>query len=245
LNASVVERAEARWNRFDHRRRDLIIDIAAVLTWGGLVIAKTVDTSDLWWSCCAAVLLAFRRLVPPAVLLGATSIHFLAWGGVLSVLICAAYTVGTRAKALPGTLAVFGASSACALAEWEDSDLVESLSAAGLQILFPALLGAYVRRSRQVAAAYRDRAAVLQREQELVAEQAVTRERGRMAREMHDVLGHKLSLITLHAGRLELVGPPDDQTAGLLGTTSRAALNDLRQIVGVLDTEQVPRAARA
>ncbi|MBP2327829.1 signal transduction histidine kinase [Kibdelosporangium banguiense] len=242
MNASFVERAEARWNRFDRRRRDLVLDVAAVLTWAGPAVAASLGTSDLWWAGCAVVLLMVRRLVPSAVLLGVTSIHFLMWSGVLPVLICAAYTVGTRARVLPGALAVLGASFAVASAEWEDSDVFESLTSAGFQVLFPALLGAYVRRSHQVAAAYRDRATALQREQELVAEQAVTRERGRMAREMHDVLGHKLSIITLHAGRLELVGPSDDQTAHLLGSTSRAALDDLRQIVGVLDSQPVPRA---
>ncbi len=69
-------------------------------------------------------------------------------------------------------------------------------------------------------------------------DQAVARERDRIAREMHDVLGHKLSLIALHAGKLELTGA-DTETAQLLGGTSRAAMRDLRQIVGVLDARPV------
>src|SRR5699024_6822770 len=62
-------------------------------------------------------------------------------------------------------------------------------------------------------------------------------ERTRIAREMHDVLGHRLSQLSLQAGALETGSqdnPDTAQTARTVRTTSRAALDDLRQVIGVL-----------
>jgi signal transduction histidine kinase len=74
----------------------------------------------------------------------------------------------------------------------------------------------------------RERAARAEDERELRAEQAKLGERARIAREMHDVLAHKVSLIALHAGALE-VNPTADpttirETAGLIRTTAREAM---------------------
>jgi signal transduction histidine kinase len=55
---------------------------------------------------------------------------------------------------------------------------------------------------------------------------------------MHDVLAHKVSLIALHAGGLEVTADPDPDrvhaTAQLIGTTAREAMDDLREVLGVL-----------
>lgn len=75
-------------------------------------------------------------------------------------------------------------------------------------------------------------------EQELRTEQARADERARIARDMHDVLAHKVSLIALHAGALE-VGPGAAAAqvrdgAALIRVTAREALDDLRTVLGVL-----------
>ncbi len=63
-------------------------------------------------------------------------------------------------------------------------------------------------------------------------------ERTRIAREMHDVLAHRISLLALHAGALEVRPdlPPAKvrETAVLLRTTARQALEELRAVVGIL-----------
>ncbi|MEV6874541.1 histidine kinase [Amycolatopsis sp. NPDC051128] len=235
MTASFVEKSESRWNRLDSRQRELILDATAVLLWGGLSIAVSADAEGLWWASGAAVLLAARRFAPSTVLLGVMSVELFTAGIVPFALWCAAYTVGARGRALRGALGVAAASLAYVVLSWDPGDVVDGVSDAGFQVLFPALLGVFVRRLRLVAAMHRDRADALAREQELVAERAITQERDRMAREMHDVLGHKLSLITLHAGRLELGGKADPRTAELLGATSREAVQDLRRIIRVLD----------
>ena len=66
-------------------------------------------------------------------------------------------------------------------------------------------------------------------------------ERTRIAREMHDVLAHRISLLALHAGGLEVRPdlPPAKvrETAELLRSTARQALEELRSVMGVLREE--------
>ena len=76
--------------------------------------------------------------------------------------------------------------------------------AAVLGALFWALWGAYVGARRDLVSSLRDRAVRAEAERERRAEQARLAERARIAREMHDVLAHKVSLIALQAGGLEV-----------------------------------------
>jgi signal transduction histidine kinase len=66
-------------------------------------------------------------------------------------------------------------------------------------------------------------------------------ERTRIAREMHDVLAHRISLLALHAGGLEVrpdLPPAEVQaTASLMRSTARQALEELRSVIGVLRSE--------
>ena len=66
-------------------------------------------------------------------------------------------------------------------------------------------------------------------------------ERTRIAREMHDVLAHRISLLALHAGGLEVRPdlPPEKvrETAELMRVTARQALEELRGVIGVLREE--------
>jgi signal transduction histidine kinase len=63
-------------------------------------------------------------------------------------------------------------------------------------------------------------------------------ERRRIAREMHDVLAHRLSLLSVHAGALEFRpdAPAEEvaEAAGVIRESARAALEDLRGVIGVL-----------
>lgn len=113
--------------------------------------------------------------------------------------------------------------------------------------LFWALWGAYVGARRDLVASLRERAVRAEDERERRAEQARLAERARIAREMHDVLAHKVSLIALQAGGLEVnpaTGPAQvAQTAGQIRTTAREALEDLRGVLGVLRGDQSPASA--
>jgi signal transduction histidine kinase len=98
--------------------------------------------------------------------------------------------------------------------------------------------GLFVRAQREVVHALRQRAEQLEAEQRLKVEQAREAERLRIAREMHDVLAHRVSLLTLHAGALEFRpdAPPEEvaEAAGVIRATAHAALEELRDIIGVL-----------
>ena len=101
--------------------------------------------------------------------------------------------------------------------------------------------GLYVRARRQLIATLHDRARRAEADQLLRAERARLAERTRIAREMHDVLAHRISLVALHAGALEVARDlPSDQvreSAALLRTTAHQALEELRDVIGVLRDE--------
>jgi signal transduction histidine kinase len=107
-------------------------------------------------------------------------------------------------------------------------------------VLLLAGLGLYVATRRELAESWRERAERADAERRLRDERARSDERTRIAREMHDVLAHKVSLIALHAGALELVGEADEQVregAGLIRVTAREALRELREVLGVLQSD--------
>ncbi|MDF3293788.1 sensor histidine kinase [Streptomyces silvisoli] len=114
----------------------------------------------------------------------------------------------------------------------------------------PVLLGLYVGARRRLVETLRERADGLERELSLLAEKAGERaerarieERTRIAREMHDVVAHRVSLMVVHASALRSVVREDPEravgSAELLGDMGRQALNELRQMLGVLRTESV------
>ena len=75
-------------------------------------------------------------------------------------------------------------------------------------------------------------------EQQLLVEQARHAERTRIAREMHDVLAHRISLLSLHAGALEFRpdAPPEEvaRAAAVIRASAHQALEDLRTVIGIL-----------
>ena len=98
--------------------------------------------------------------------------------------------------------------------------------------------GLYLRTRRELVASLRERAQQLEAGQQRSTELAREAERRRIAREMHDVLAHRLSLLSVHAGALEFrPGAPAEeiaQAAAVIRTSAAAALGDLRQVITVL-----------
>ncbi|MCW2782597.1 MAG: histidine kinase [Marmoricola sp.] len=100
------------------------------------------------------------------------------------------------------------------------------------------VLGMYIGSRRELLWTLRDRANQTEAQQELRLAGARSAERERIAREMHDVLAHRISLITMHAGALAYRTdlPPEQvrETAQLIQAKSHEALADLREVLGVL-----------
>ncbi|MFB8242725.1 sensor histidine kinase [Kitasatospora purpeofusca] len=123
--------------------------------------------------------------------------------------------------------------------------LVLALLVAAGATVAPVVTGLYVGARRRLIESLKDRAHGLETELDLLAEQARERarrarleERTRIAREMHDVVAHRVSLMVVHAGALERIVAKDPeraaQSAKLMGEVGRQALNELREILGVL-----------
>jgi signal transduction histidine kinase len=114
--------------------------------------------------------------------------------------------------------------------------------------VFPWLGGRYWRQSRELAEAGWLRAARLEDEARFAEERARLRERARIAQDMHDSLGHELSLIALRAGALQVApGLAGEHRAAAADLRAAAAdaTDRLHRIIGVLredDDEPVPLA---
>lgn len=98
--------------------------------------------------------------------------------------------------------------------------------------------GLFVRVRRDLVESLHERATRLEEEGRLRDERARAAERERIAREMHDVLAHRLSLLSLHAGALEYRpgAPPEEiaATAAVVREAAASALEELRDVIGVL-----------
>lgn len=94
---------------------------------------------------------------------------------------------------------------------------------------------------RALVRSWVDRARTAEAEQRARVSQAQTAERARIAREMHDVLAHRISLVTMHSGLLayreDLPEEERREAIAAIDTNARAALTDLREVLGVLRDE--------
>ncbi|WP_436990921.1 sensor histidine kinase [Streptomyces sp. enrichment culture] len=117
----------------------------------------------------------------------------------------------------------------------------------------PVLFGLYIGARRRLLESLRERADSLEQELSLLADQAEqraqlarTEERTRIAREMHDVVAHRVSLMVVHAAALQAVALKDPQkavrNAALVGEMGRQALTELREMLGVLRADPAPAA---
>lgn len=107
--------------------------------------------------------------------------------------------------------------------------------------LLPWYIGKRIRNRGDYMAMLQDRATHLEREQHSRAREAVTEERARIARELHDVVAHRVSMMTVQAGAARTVAHVDaDAAAEAMMDVERAgrqALGELRHLLGVLRAE--------
>ncbi len=120
------------------------------------------------------------------------------------------------------------------LTEYRDNTLV--LIDACVTSATPIALGLLVRTRRELASRVEDLTRSLRREDRLLADRVKTTERARLAREMHDVVAHQVSLISLQAGAVQV--STEDEAARTGARTIRElsvrTLEELRHMVGVL-----------
>ena len=236
-------------------RRNWAFDIALAAVVGvfgqlevWLGIGSTHRQGPLWVQsllyAVTALLLVFRRLRPLACLTAMVVIsvvEFIAGGspegfGVSVAPLIATYTVGNRLDWRRSWVAL--ALSGVVWVTWAAFDPMNTTFAEGLSSLVwltPSiiawLLGALVRVTRLNAEQRR-----VNREQR--ASQAVAEERNRIARELHDVIGHSVSVMTVQASAVRRRLTPDQaverQALETVETVGREALAEMRRMVGVL-----------
>ncbi|MET8145626.1 histidine kinase [Sphaerisporangium sp. NPDC005288] len=120
---------------------------------------------------------------------------------------------------------------------WEPSWTVTPVGL--LSTTGPAVVVLYLDARRQLLRSLRDRAERAEREKHLLAAQARSEERRRLAAEMHDVLSHGVSLMVLHAGSLGVTSsdPAVREAAEEIRAAGAMALDELRDLIGVLNGE--------
>ena len=157
------------------------------------------------------------------------------------VLLIAFFSLGARADRR--SLVVAGAVSAAFLLTAEGSALVQGRPVGEVlpSLIFWTVAGVAGRllyyRQRE-AAAERARAQLAEADRELHARQAALEERTRIARELHDVVAHSLSVIVIQAGvEARTQQGSSAQTLRLIEETGRDALVELRQLLGLLRTD--------
>jgi signal transduction histidine kinase len=232
--------------------RDWLVDLACFLVaviGGFLVFAEGVDRMsdslqfyDLVGGGVASLALWWRRRWPVGVALFALAFNTFSSSasiaGAIAIFTVAVHRRAAVAFALGAvSLAVMPILLAVQPDDPEAPDwfqMVFGVLATGAVIAW----GMFVRSRRQLLLSLRDRAERAEAEQQLRVEQARQHERARIAREMHDVLAHRISLLSLHAGALEFHpdASPEEiaRAAGVIRTSAHDALEDLRAVIGVL-----------
>jgi signal transduction histidine kinase len=164
-------------------------------------------------------------------------------------ILISAYAVGRYEPRWPVRIGA-GVVGAVALSQpWNigtANEAVGGLGAIALALVLPGAIGIWQRTRAELLDALRERAVRAESERELMAREAVLSERTRIAREMHDAVGHRVSLMVLQAGAIELAAADRarvEQLAGQVQTAGRQALDELRQMVGVLRAGDVDDAA--
>jgi signal transduction histidine kinase len=198
---------------------------------------------DMGAGLIALVLLPFRHRAPlviTVVIAALSSVSTLAVGAAA----IATVSLATRRRAVE--IAVVGAVLLGAtvlydvvLAPDQTVPFWQIVVAAVVGIALLVAIGIGIGQRRALLLSLRERADLLERDQQLREDRAREQERAHIAREMHDVLGHRLSLVALHAGALEYRGPgltPDETAAaaGVVRAEAHSALTDLRDVLGVL-----------
>ncbi|MFE7114140.1 sensor histidine kinase [Streptomyces sp. NPDC057654] len=196
----------------------------------------------------AAVFFLWRRRLPEAVLLilavltGAAPVT----GPVTA---CAAYAVALDTVRPRHRVRLLGGASLLVMAAGTATgpSLGRGTAVYGLElgvvlavtaVVVPGLIGTVYGQQARLLRALRERGDAAERARRSADSEARTHERSRIAAEMHDLVGHRLSLISLHAGGLELAldraAPELREEAVLVRRTTRDAMRELRQALGVL-----------
>jgi len=225
---------------------DLVLAAAAVI----LEVAIELHSANMGWSMPILALripailavLALRRPLPLlAVVLAVADV--VVQGQLSSALPIAAYALTAYNPRWSVRIPALAVASVVVLAVIStDWPLHSAVIVTCCFVLWPATLGAYVPARAQLILATTERAERAERAEHLQTRRAVFEERVRIAGEMHDVVGHQVSLMVLQAGAAEMAAEDPTkvrQLADQMQAAGRRALEELRQLVGLLRTDEL------
>ena len=254
----VLVPAEPDAARPKRSRRDWLVDSAffAIAVLVGLLVVGNVATADnpseellfadVVGGSVACILLWWRRRWPVHIAIAISLIGgFSAFSSAAGAI--ALFTVAVHRRfPVVAAVAAFGlATVPIYIAVHPDANDPLWISIVFILLVTVATIawGMFVRARRQLVLSLRERADRAEAEQQMHVEQARQHERARIAREMHDVLAHRISLLSMHAGALEFRpdAPPEEvaRAAGVVRASAHQALQDLREVIGVLREEPV------
>lgn len=216
----------------DRTGRVIFGDIVLAMASGVIVLARRR------WPLTIALVLALM-----------SAFSLLSSGFALWALVSVA--TGRRARTIvPAMLAIAAGGTVVGYwytGEWTTGTLLFDLVAGVLMAAVCVGLGYSIGSRRALMDSYRERAETVEREQVARLARAQSAERTRIAREMHDVLAHRISLVTMHSGLLSYRPdlPEQERRAAVaaIDTNARAALTDLREVLGVLRDPDAVTAA--
>ncbi|NJQ05374.1 sensor histidine kinase [Streptomyces lonarensis] len=197
----------------------------------------------------AAGLCVLRRALPASALVAACGLAGV-WGGFWLLMPLVGWSAGGRVPAARRVIAAFVVAyalhAAPAVEPWRGTPdpqtlLLLTVGFATTTVL-PGLVSRYRAQRRTLLVALHEHNEQLLREREMIAAHWRLRERQRIAEDMHDSLGHRLALITVQTGALEvdsgLSGDQRDRVR-MLREAAAEAMRELREAVGVLHEDGV------
>ncbi|WP_323379402.1 sensor histidine kinase [Streptomyces durbertensis] len=194
------------------------------------------------------VVALLRRPLPGATLIG-TAAAGVVLPGATMLLPLASWSAGKRLERPGRALAVLAAALAIELGSAAyrtlfSGDGLRSWSGVALSLIWflvvvviPGLTARYLGQRQRLLASLQAQHRQLLRENAIIARETRLRERQRIAQDMHDSLGHQLTLIAVHTGALQVdpaLSGAQREAVGVLRDASVAAMRELREVVGLL-----------
>ncbi|MEW2423223.1 histidine kinase [Streptomyces nigra] len=259
-----VQRVSRRVRAFD-ARRPLVWDLHLTGFWvtaalidyygGGWLTVTRAPDSPRWLvltlSLGLSVPLLWRRTHPRTVLLALTPFALVnAWTGILlqavmlHLLVVFHIALRRPARTLWWAAALLTATATVTAVRHPQGGPDQAIVPVLMTFAVATAIGITVRTRRDHTETLEDRARRLEIERDQQARLAAAAERARIAREMHDIIGHNLSVITglADGGKYAAAKSPERATQALhaIATTSRQALGELRRLLDVLREEDHP-----
>jgi signal transduction histidine kinase len=231
--------------RASPRARAYASDVGALLlavldVW--LVIPEDAPTYSIWLSAIAVAAMVMRRHVPFLAVLVTVPGFMTGWSQLAAMIALGSLAKKHRLlswRLVAGSILVF----LCGYVRWPLSEFTsQSWQEHLLNVIWaviiagmPVAIGLLISARQELSARIRELASSREREKRLLAETVRAAERAKLAREMHDVVSHQVTLIAMQAGVLQVsAGANAEEAARTIRELSTRTLEELRNLVGVL-----------